>query len=109
MITITERICAPLLVHFVLESALDYGPIEDVDGRLACSSRGEARWAVAWCNSSPAGIACLVTLDNGAYQSYQCLYWLEVLPAFQGQGIGQALLAWAIAQTEGKSLLIVAT
>jgi GNAT superfamily N-acetyltransferase len=47
--------------------------------------------------------------EDGPYQGYLCLYWLEVLPAFQGQGIGQALLAWATAQTAGTALLIAAT
>jgi len=110
MITITDRpIAVSLLVRFVLESTLDYAPDGDVDGRLACYARGAGHWAVAWRNRSPAGIACVVTLDDGPYQGYPCLYWLEVLPSFQGQGIGRALLAWATTQTAGTALLIAAT
>jgi GNAT superfamily N-acetyltransferase len=110
MTTITDQpIGVSLLVRFVLESLLDYADDGDVDGRLACWSKGEGRWAVAWRDRAPAGVACLVTLDDGPYQGERCLYWLEVLPPFQGQGIGQALLAWAIAQTAGNPLVIAAT
>jgi GNAT superfamily N-acetyltransferase len=109
MITITERICAPLLVRFVFESVLDYVLVGDIDGRLACYTRGDSRWAVAWCDRAPAGIACITNLDDGRYKGSQCLYWLEVLPPFQAQGIGKALLAWASAQTEGNSLAIAVT
>ena len=108
-VTITEQICPPLLVRFVLESALEYAPVGDVDGRLACYARGEGRWAIAWFDRDVAGIACIVTLDDGPYQGYPCLYWLEVLPPFQRYGIGQALLAWVITQMAGQTLMIAAT
>src|SRR6266508_3590898 len=61
-IRITEQITPPLIVRFVLESALVYPSDGDVDGRLACYARGEGRWAIAWCDRTPAGIACLVSL-----------------------------------------------
>ena len=109
MITITERICAPLLVRFVFESVLDYAPVNDMDGRLACYTRSESHWAVAWYDRAPAGIACIVTLDDGPNRGYQCLYWLEVLGPFQAQGIGQALLGWAVAESEDTPLIIAAT
>ena len=110
MITIIDRpIAVSLLVHFVVESTLEYATDADVDGRLACYARGAGRWAVAWSDRAAAGIACLVTLDDGPHQGERCLYWLEVLPAFQGQGIGQALLAWASAQVTDTALVIAAT
>ena len=109
MITITEHICAPLLVRFVLESTLDYPSVGDVDGRLACYSHGEGCWAVAWRDRSPAGIACITTLDDGPYQGSLCLYWLEVLPSFQRQGVGQTLLMWARAQIVDAALVIAST
>ena len=110
MITISDRpIAMSLLIRFVLESLLEYACEGDIDGRLACHRNGEGRWAVAWHDRAPAGVACLVTLDDGPYQGYGCLYWLEVLPPFQGQGVGQALLAWAIAQTVDNPLVIAST
>lgn len=109
MITITEHMCAPLLVRFVLESTLDYPSVGDVDGRLACYSHGEGRWAVAWRDRSPTGIACITTLDDGPYQDSLCLYWLEVLPSFQRHGVGQTLLMWARAQTADVTLVIAST
>ena len=110
MITIIDRpIAISLLIRFVLESVLQYACEGDRDERLACRRNGEGRWAVAWYDRAPAGVACLVTLDDGPYQGYSCLYWLEVLPPFQRQGVGQALLAWAIAQTVDNPLVIAST
>jgi GNAT superfamily N-acetyltransferase len=110
MITITDRpIPLSLLIRFVFESALEYPADADVDGRLACWQRGEGRWAIAWYDRTAAGVACLVTLDDGLYQGQSCLYWLEVLPPFQRQGIGRALLAWAAAQVGNEPLIVAST
>jgi GNAT superfamily N-acetyltransferase len=108
-ITITQRMTAPLLVRFVLESSLAYPDDGDVDGRLACWWRGEGQWAVAWHERELAGVACLVTLDDGPYAGASCLYWLEVLSAFQGRGLGRALLQWALTHADATPLLIAST
>jgi GNAT superfamily N-acetyltransferase len=107
-ITLTYRMTPPVLVRLVLESSLTYPNDGDMDGRLACWRRGEGRWAVAWHERALAGVACVVTLDDGMHAGMDCLYWLEVVPALRGQGIGHALLRWAITQA-GTTPLVIAT
>jgi GNAT superfamily N-acetyltransferase len=108
MMTITSRLTTPLLARFVLASDLEYPNDDGQDGRLSCWLRGEGQWAVAHFDGQPAGIVCVVTLDDTAYCGERCLYWLEVLPSFRGQGVGRALLRWAASQAEDELLVIKA-
>jgi GNAT superfamily N-acetyltransferase len=106
MISIHTTVTAALLARFVLESELEYPCSDNQDGRLACWLRGEGQWAVASVNNRPAGIACVVTLEDESYTGYRCLYWIEVLRLFRRQGVGTTLLRWAEAQVDGCPLLI---
>jgi GNAT superfamily N-acetyltransferase len=108
-ITITPGISASLLVRFVLDSTLSYPSDGDLDSRLACWWRGDGHWAVAWCDSDCAGVACVALLDDGPRAGMHCLYWLEILPPFQSRGIGGALLRWAAQQSGEVPLLIAST
>lgn len=106
MVTITTHLSPKLLAQFVLQSELEYPNDNQQDGRLSCWLCGEGTWAVALLDTRPAGIACLVTLDDGPWCGRMCLYWLEVLPACRNHGVGQALLRWCEAQSGDSSLLI---
>lgn len=107
MITIqTDQLSCSLLARLVLLSDLVYPSVDEQDGRLACWLTGEGQWAVASVNNQPAGIACVVTLEDGPYTGYRCLYWIEVLLPFRRQGVGTALLRWAEAQVDGCPLVI---
>jgi GNAT superfamily N-acetyltransferase len=92
-----------------VQSELEYPSDNGQDGRLSCWLRGEGTWAVAHVDSIPAGIVCLVALDDGPGCGQLCLYWLEVLRAFRNQGVGQALLRWSVSQIGDWPLLIQAT
>lgn len=98
---------AVLLVRFIAESTLDYPRVDGIDGRLHLWQQQLGCWAVAFLDRQAAGVACIAAIDAGRYAGATCLYWLEVLPAAQRQGVGRSLLHWACAQTE--RLLIVAT
>ncbi|MEN9936220.1 MAG: hypothetical protein RLZZ387_2799 [Chloroflexota bacterium] len=89
---------AALIARFVAESLLDYPLVDGIDARLQAWSTGEGCWVVAFTPDGAAGIACLVTLDDGPFAGDHCLFWLEVLPDAQGSGVGRALLAWATQQ-----------
>jgi GNAT superfamily N-acetyltransferase len=62
---------------------------------------------IAFLNREAVGIACVAHIDAGRYAGETCLYWIEVLPEARRQGIGRALLRWAMTQAE--RLLIMAT
>ena|SRR6266511_25557 len=107
MITIqTDGLAGTLLASFVLESELVYPRLDNQDGRLACWLKGEGQWAVAYLDGYPAGIACLVTLDDGPYAGHLCLFWIEVRPLFRGRGVGRALLHWVEVQIHTCPMLI---
>lgn len=96
---------AALIARFVAESLLDYPLVDGIDARLQAWAAGEGCWAVAFTSDGAAGIACLVTLDDGPFTGDCCLFWLEVLPEAQGSGVGRELLAWA---TQQASRLVIA-
>ena len=106
MITIHTTLSAALLARFVLESELEYPSSDEEDGRLACWLKGEGQWAVAYLDGYPAGITCLVTLDDGPYAGHLCLFWIEVRPPFRSRGVGRALLHWVEAQIHTRPMLI---
>lgn len=85
-----------IVLALLLQSTLDYG---EQDARLAAWEQGEGRWAVAVSERGMVqGIAVLVPLDDVGRDG---LLWLEVLPRYQRQGIGRALVQWAQAQSGG--------
>lgn len=91
-----------LVLSLVVESRLDYGDL-DTDPRLLAWLNYEGRWAVALADDRRvAGIVCLVSLSD---EPGDALLWLEVLPQYQHQGRGSALLNWAKEQSQ-QSLVI---
>lgn len=85
-----------IVLALVVQSLLDYGDI-DMDPRLLVWINCQGCWAVAVAdNKEVAGIVCTVHLNDSQRDA---LLWIEVLPHYQGQGFGKALLAWAQAQT----------
>lgn len=106
-IILNRRPGPSIIAHFVATSVLDYPSVGDVDARLDTWARGDGRWAIAFHERHPVGIASIVTLDDGFYAGWDCLLWLEVLPEARSQGIGRALLRWTIEHSE--RLIISAT
>lgn len=102
-----DRPGAGLIARFLAESLLDYPRVNGIDARLQAWAAGEGSWVVAFTPNGAAGIACLVTLDDGPFAGERCLFWLEVLPEAQGGGVGRALLGWATRQAP--RLVIVPT
>lgn len=88
-----------LIARFLAESTLGYPLVDGIDARLQAWATHEGRWAVAFTHHYAAGIACIVTLDDGPYAGADCLFWIEVLPETRGNGLGRALLSWATQQT----------
>lgn len=87
-----------LIARFLAESLLEYPLIDGIDARLQAWDADEGQWAVAFAAHGAAGIACLVTLDDGPYAGAACLFWIEVLPEAQRAGVGRALLTWVTRQ-----------
>jgi GNAT superfamily N-acetyltransferase len=98
---------AVLIARFVAESALEYPCVDDIDGRLYLWQQHRGCWVIAFLNREAVGIACVAHIDAGRYAGETCLYWIEVLPEARRQGVGRALLCWAMTQAE--RLLIMAT
>jgi len=98
---------AVLIAHFVAESGLEYPSVAGIDGRLHLWQQRLGCWAVAFLDRQAVGIACIAAIDAGRYAGETCLYWIEVLPAAQRQGVGRSLLSWTTTQID--RLLIVAT
>lgn len=107
-IILNRRPGPAIIAQFVAASALDYPFVGDVDARLATWARGEGCWAIAFHERRPVGVACTVTLDDGRYAGWDCLFWLEVLPEARGLGIGRALLTQVL-DHHGERLIISAT
>lgn len=84
-----------IVLSMVVQSKLDYGDMDE-DARLLAWHTRQGRWAVAvHKNGDIAGIACVVRLSDTGEDA---LLWLEVLPPYQRQGMGEALLDWAHTQ-----------
>ncbi|NJN66693.1 MAG: GNAT family N-acetyltransferase [Chloroflexaceae bacterium] len=92
----TNPLHTRIVLSLVLQSTLDYGQL-DSDIRLLTWQAHQGQWAVAVREGGVvAGIVCVVPLSDGPSPG---LLWLEVLPRFQRQGVGTALLSWAGART----------
>ncbi len=86
-----------IVLSFVVQSTLDYGDL-DADARLLTWQNCEGTWAAAVSDSGNAvGIVCVVSLCD---TSDDALFWLEILPQYQNQGVGNILLTWAQAQAQ---------
>lgn len=90
-----------LIAHLVLGSDLLYDAVDGLDERLYRWANGLGQWAIAVCNGKVAGVAAIVSVDTDR----TCLFWIEVLPHFRGQGIGAMLVDWARSHTS-RSLTI---
>lgn len=86
-----------LIAHLVLGSDLAYDAVDGLDERLHRWANGLGQWAIAICNGKVAGVAAMVSIGTDR----TCLFWIEVLPLYRGQGIGAMLVAWARSHASG--------
>lgn len=90
-----------LIIQLMLKSVLEYKA--DPDPRVTTWTNGEGIWALSANEEGHVtGVVCITYLDD--LEKYGLL-WLEVLPKYQGQGYGKALLEWARNQVSSELVI----